>query len=98
MTRKRFIKLMMADGYSRNEAMEVAQQVQGVGSYVQTYLALHVLKTVPSLQAQIEQLAETCGRVIRAFADALGAFTRTFNESMDALRQKERTDDGVSKG
>ena len=98
MTRKRFVKLMMADGYSRNDALEIAQRVQGGGSYDQTYRALHALKTLPSLQESIAQAVETAGRVIRAFADALGAFVRTFNESFGAYGKKEGTDNGVSKG
>lgn len=98
MTRKRFVKLMMADGYSRNDALEIAQRVQGGGSYHQTYLALHAIKQLPNLQDSIHQAAETCGRILRAFADALGAFARTFRESMEAYRKKEGSDNGVSKG
>lgn len=98
MTRKRFVKLMMADGYSRNEALDVAERVQGDGSYEQTYRALHTLKSLPNLQQSISEAAETAGRIIRAFAEAMGAFVRVFNESMEAQRKKRSNDDGVSKG
>lgn len=39
MTRKRFIKLLMSQGYSRNEAVALAAQVPGSGqSYAETYI------------------------------------------------------------
>ena len=98
MTRKRFVKLMMADGYSRNDALEIARRVQGDGSYAQTYTALHLLKTTPSLQETVDRLVEHCTCAMRAFVDALGAFTQTFRERMESYSKKEGSDDGVSKG
>lgn len=89
---------MMADGYSRNDAQEIAERVQGDGSYEQTYHALHTLKSLPNLQQSIAQAVETAVRVIRAFAEAMGAFVRVFNESMEAQRKKRSNGDGVSKG
>lgn len=50
MTRKRFIKLMMSYGFSRNEAVEMASEVSQYWSYESMY---RVVSEWPSLGCKI---------------------------------------------
>lgn len=67
MTRKRFIKLAMAKGYSRNSAAALARMVRGYGSYAAMYAALF------SLSDAISEVK----RILYGFCDGLStAFKR----------------------
>lgn len=88
MTRKRFIKLLMADGYSRNEAVEMAELVQkDNGTYAKTYEAIHALKCFPELAEAVHNLVDswinTFAQVAEAAIEGVKAFIRRFNEIMD---------------
>ena len=90
MTRKRFIKLLMADGYSRNEATEVAELVQkDNGTYAKSYDVIHAMKCFPELAEAINNLtqkwAEAFVRIADAVADGIKAFAQSFNEAMGAI-------------
>lgn len=87
MTRKRFVKLMMSKGYSRNEATETAKLVQGDGSYAETYAAICVIKSIPDIQQTIERFVDTTVRMMNAFADGVAAFTQAFRDSMNKVRE-----------
>lgn len=69
MSRKRFIKLMMARGYSRNLAAPLATQVSRYGSYVALY------QRFSSLGSPIMILRATCHAAAHAFDGMAAAFT-----------------------
>lgn len=53
MTRKRFVKLLMADGYSRNEANDLAADVNEGFSYDKLYC----------IHCAMPQIGDICGRL-----------------------------------
>ena len=62
MTRKRFVKLLMADGYSRNKANTIARQTVADGdTYEFRLLLLRVGNNFPDIALQ--DLKEAFGRV-----------------------------------
>lgn len=76
MTRKRFVKLMMAAGVSRNEANEMAERaVSGRVSYSKAYSAY---TRFPNMVGAIRDVAETIRRMAIAMCEATTAFTETF--------------------
>ena len=84
MTRKRYIKLLMAEGYSRNLANAYAwtANLDGI-SYQQSYDKLMkedklyemVMNTLGPSMKSIE-------RVVKALTDGLSAFTTAFSEAL----------------
>lgn len=73
MTRKRFIKLAMSLGYSRNQAAEMAVEVFRYGSYEFMYLCVLGL---PSVIRKVSiGLAVACDAAAAAFSN-LGANIR----------------------
>lgn len=68
MTRKRFIKLLMAQGRSRNDAVKIAEVVPKFGwSYVQVYRA--VLGPIAQCAAlAVELVAEMAGLIAQCAA------------------------------
>ena len=86
MTRKRYIKLLMAEGWSRNTATAFAEQVQAEGkSYAEDY-ADHVRLfrriDFDALCAAMENVKETIQRVGRALHHAIDAFGKAYTEAM----------------
>lgn len=81
MTRKRFVKLLMARGHSRNEAVEIAQVVKKMGGAV-SYSAFHddrkMLYNFPSIRA--------LSRAMERFCDAMASATVTFQEFAEAAK------------
>ena len=84
MSRKRFIKLMMSLGYSRNTAAALAVQVSRYGSYAAMYQKIGITGIT-----SISTLARTLPDVIRGFyiglaalGDALATAFSNFAESM----------------
>lgn len=74
MTRKRFVKLMMALGYSRNEAQKLAAEVWRYGSYRSMY---GFMSMIPRCLPKIWRgLAAACDAVAAVFA-RLGNSFRT---------------------
>ena len=88
MTRKRFVKLLMAEGYSRNSANKIADDLRMDGySYAEGYD--HIVRLVPLVQAMIPVVAdaaraaaEAIGKIARAACDAATAAIRAFNAAM----------------
>lgn len=84
MTRKRFIKLMMAKGYSRNSANRIAVTAQEKGA---TYAEMHEAaitfnRIVDAIMPAITKVAKTVGTMVKAAAEAVAAFAKTFQEAM----------------
>lgn len=85
MSKKRFIKLMMARGYSRNTASALAMQVSRYGSYAAMYQRLAFLPSPMLLQALLRTVHETIHRAfdtLAVTADAAAASLAAFAESM----------------
>lgn len=89
MTRKRFIKLLMASGYSRNEACATARLVPGDSTYANTYATIMVMKAIPSLSDAISSMAETVGRLCAAVTEGVAAFIEAFNNSMEGDHERQ---------
>ena len=88
MTRKRFVKLLMAEGYSRNSANEIADEALEDGfSYAEAYG--YVIRLLPLMDALAGPLAdavtkatESIGRVAKAVSDAAIAAAKAFTAAM----------------
>lgn len=103
MTRKRFVKLLMANGYSRNMAQFIAQLEAGLGnSYKEAFgkykrdgsAALMNDFLSPEIYSVINDVAESFGRIARAACAAAEAFVDAFvnaltNESSDHAQEDE---------
>lgn len=89
MTRKRFVKLLMAHGYSRNSANRIADATLKDGySYAEGYD--QVTRILPLVKAMtpvvvdaVHTAAEYIGRVARAVCDAASAAIQAFNAVMN---------------
>ena len=74
MTRKRFIKLLMSEGYSRNEAVDYACTFRRSGlSYSRMYIEWLVNRNDPGFSAALAQLMEAAAESIAKIAKATGA-------------------------
>jgi hypothetical protein len=88
MTRKRFIKLLMAKGYSRNGANEIATDVLKDGyTYAEAYDQLtRILPLVqaitPEVTDAIKKATEAIAKVATATVEAARAFIDTFTAAM----------------
>lgn len=88
MTRKRFVKLLMAEGYSRNGANEIADKTIEDGfSYAEAYG--HVIRDLQIVKAfsgrladAAQKAAESLGRVARAVCEAASAAVKAFSAAM----------------
>ena len=91
MTRKRFIKLLMAQGYSRNEADCLAwQAITSAYSYEEAY-TLVTIKTIviPKLTTEqmqdiVQQISKAACRIYEAVFDGVTAFCKAYSERMAA--------------
>lgn len=95
MTRKRYIKLMMASGWDRNEATSFAEQTREDGiSYAEDYAAHKRICDRINIDALIDaigQVADTIHRVSKALCAAVAAFGKVYTEAMSA-EGKEASD------
>lgn len=88
MTRKRFVKLLMAEGYSRNGANEIAEEVLADGfTYAEGYD--HVTRMLPLVKAMVDTFADAVKkatdaitRIAVAAAEAAKAFVDAFHAAM----------------
>lgn len=76
MTRKRFVKLLMADGYSRNKANSIARETSAEGvSYSIKYVCLWVVNACPDVtgmtNAAIEKMVDVIVDVIPCVVQAI---------------------------
>ena len=93
MTRKRFVKLLMADGYSRNQANTIAASAQRVGlTYSNAYRAesntLDALAKIKDIDITalcdaIRNIAEAATKVASAIAKAAAAFAETYRKELE---------------
>lgn len=92
MTRKRFTKLLMAQGYSRNSANSTADIAMAMKhSYEAAYTAIntrefvlpHMIDT-RALEAALRQIVDTVWKMSEAIADGLWAFCKAYHERMAA--------------
>lgn len=73
MTRKRFIKLLMSEGYSRDEAVDYACTFRRSGiSYSRMYIEWRIYRDDPGLSVALAQFMETAAEAIGRLAQALG--------------------------
>lgn len=92
MTRKRYIKLLMAEGIKRDNANAMAWKVVRDGrSYAEAYaveadyiekLKARAMEVLPQLTAAITEAApailEAAAKAVRALAAGIGAFNEAF--------------------
>ena len=79
MTRKRFVKLLMARGYSRNEANKRAWDVvYDGGSYDRAYaeivVACSLLDAIPDFVANVSSAIESFAAVLPKFVQSISRF------------------------
>ena len=87
MSKKRFIKLMMSQGYSRNTATALAAQVFRYGSYAAMYQRF-VIKQIPTflqalpdiIRSVFNGFAAMCDTVAVAFSGPAESFRRAADE------------------
>ncbi len=99
MTRKRFVKLMMAEGHSRNSANVLARQVGKKGiSYQRGYLALVAWSKIEKkLKEALVPVTEAARKMSQAFAKVLrvaqpaytlGKALEAYKAGMDAYDER----------
>ena len=90
MTRKRFVKLLMARGYSRNGANDMATLARAKGySYEKTYrLATAIPDLVDRIAPVIANFAESVKKVAAALAAGFSAFGEAYRAAMEADRKQ----------
>ena len=84
MTRKRFVKLLMAKGYDRNWAKDMAMVAQKNGySYEKAYrMAAGIPDLVDNLTPAIVNLVETVSKLATALGAGFAAFAEAYTASM----------------
>lgn len=88
MTRKRFVKLLMAEGFSRNGANKIAEDVRKDGlTYAEGYdMVIRLLPLIDSLTKSLPEAIRSATEAISKFATAIGeaagAFVETFKAAM----------------
>lgn len=98
MTRKRFVKLLMADGYSKNKANELAAGVRSCGmKYSNAYMAESTMRGAiikfnnidfTAVCDAIRKIAEAAINVASAIAEAATAFAETYTKEMEAINNE----------
>lgn len=86
MTRKRFVKLLMSEGYSRNEANETATiRCALFGSYQSAYDKRDITEDDIefALLNSIIKACEICHRLTNALSKALASFSAAYREAME---------------
>lgn len=88
MTRKRFIKLLMSKGYSRNDAAEMAAEVPGSGqSYIEAYIRADIYNRLVNNFSGIGEAAQrmsvALAKIVQAFAAGMDAFGKAYREAME---------------
>lgn len=94
MTRKRFIKLLMSSGTSRNEAAKLAAFADERRSYEKLYADLDLMPC--TYEEQIQQIKDAFGgmatvisRLSSAIAAGVAAFSVAFNERIKESIEEE---------
>lgn len=90
MTRKRFIKLLMSQGKSRNEAVKLAQRVTETGySYQRVYDGLFVTPVWDSLTDFLHRMVDVFIELGQAAVVAVQTLTHTMSEAMSIEKAYE---------
>lgn len=90
MTRKRFVKLLMAKGYTRNEANAYAANARKCGiEYRTACIAYRQLAgiDIPAFCDAVRKIIYTTARVAQAITNATAAFVKAYRESMEASHE-----------
>lgn len=86
MTRKRYIKLLMSHGVSRNQANEMAQETSMMYSYEKGYRMWKLVNDLDSPLKSIGEAAsrmtESLGRIVSAIGVAASAFSSALTVAM----------------
>lgn len=86
MTKKRFVKLMMARGFSRNTATALATQVSRYGSYAAMYQKFEIIST-PTLARispdMIRRIYVGLAALFDAMAEAFSGFAESMRRAAD---------------
>lgn len=87
MTRKRFVKLLMAKGRSRNDANAIAEIARKKGVSYQTAInavhpALAVAKIADAIRGITEDWCDMISHGAEALSRGITAFVETFNDAM----------------
>lgn len=91
MTRKRFVKLLMADGYSRNKANSIAREtVAGGNTYELQLLLLRVGNKFPDfpLQELKEAFDKVADLIKEIIPTIINAIVEAFPVAIDRTRQR----------
>lgn len=94
MTRKRFVKLLMADGYSRNAANTAAMIARSRGiEYGTAYKANEIgLKLdaagVDALCNAVKNIVDIATKVAWAISKAVCAFAETYTKEMEKINHE----------
>lgn len=82
MTRKRFTKLLMAQGYSRNEAARYATRARVVGhSYEEEYYLINI-KYMQIIGEAVRNAMQTISKIVNAVGAGVTAFYRAYADAM----------------
>ena len=83
MTRKRFVKLLMSHGVSRNEAnLSAAEVVTHGRSYEHEYLVFVCAKDIPDLADRFAQVAERVVEAIPSWIEAIMCAAKAIAEAI----------------
>lgn len=82
MTRKRFIKLLMANGYTRNEANHIARTGKKGQPYDERHALICLTSNMPDEFAELRERLQTACRTI---ADAAKRATKRLAETFSAI-------------
>lgn len=88
MTRKRFVKLCMANGYGRNAANLIAKGFNAKGkTYAEAYQVTIAVKKlcdriIPVIGETVERVNKAISKVAKAASAAAAAFTEAFQAAM----------------
>lgn len=96
MTRKRFIRLVMAEGIQRNQADELRMRLMLMcNSYDEAYVRFQMVKGhLPDLNIRFEDVFSFLIKKICEAIKQLADVCRDFSNALEPLRkQKEATDD-----
>lgn len=94
MTRKRFIKLLMSSGISRNNAVRWSAFASGNRSYEELYADLDMVpctfnKQMQQLKDAFGGMATVISRVCSAIAAGFAAFNAAYNERIKEFIEEE---------
>ena len=94
MTRKRFVKLMMAKGYSRNEAQRIARGGKTSRPYMERYVLICLTTAMPDtfvhLKKRLEEAMVQISDAAKVAADNLAKTVQAINVSTPAIIENMR--------